>query len=85
MQEACDATTVCDRGLRMKKLSIRRNWTAYADMLLNDETIVSSKAGRMFCRTIAHGAFYAGAHVRQHLQGAPGRASDAAPQELRPR
>ena len=30
-------------------------------MLLNDETILSSKAGRMVCRTIAHGAFYTGA------------------------
>ena len=45
----------------MAKLSIRRNWTMYADIMLEDNTIASSKGGRIFCRTLAHGAFYAGA------------------------
>jgi hypothetical protein len=46
----------------MAKLSIRRNWTAYADIIFEDKTLASSKGGgRIFCRTLAHGAFYAGA------------------------
>ena len=45
----------------MTKLSIRRNWTAYAEILSEDETLASSKGGRKFCRALAHGAFYAGA------------------------
>jgi len=36
-------------------------WTMYADIMFNEGTIASSKGGRAISRTIAHGAFYAGA------------------------
>jgi hypothetical protein len=45
----------------MTELSIRRNWTMYADIIFEDGTLASTKGGRMFCRSLAHGAFYAGA------------------------
>ena len=45
----------------MTKLSIRRMWTIYADIMFRDNTIASSRGGRAFSRTLAHGAFYAGA------------------------
>jgi len=48
------------RGQRMTPLSIRRLWTMYADIMFRDNTIATSKGGRMFSRTLAHGAFYAG-------------------------
>jgi hypothetical protein len=51
------AVIVCAKGQRMTKLSIRRMWTMYADSMLSDNTIASSEGGRMFTRTIAHGAF----------------------------
>jgi hypothetical protein len=45
----------------MAKLSIRRNWSAYAEILLDDKAPAFSKGGRASSRTLAHGAFYAGA------------------------
>jgi hypothetical protein len=45
----------------MTTLSIRRMWTMYAHIMFEDNTIASSKGGRTFSRTLARGAFYAGA------------------------
>ena len=45
----------------MTKLSIRRMWTMYADIMFRGGTIASIKSGRAFSRTLAHGAFHAGA------------------------
>ena len=53
----------------MTKLSIRRLWTLYADIMFRDNTIASSKGGRMFSRTLAHGAFYAGARSTLKVLG----------------
>jgi hypothetical protein len=49
------------RGQRMTKLSIRRNWKMYCDIMFRDNTTASSKGGRAFSRAFAQGAFYAGA------------------------
>ena len=43
------------------KLSIRRMWTMYADIMFRQNTIVASKGGRAFSATLAHDAFYADA------------------------
>jgi hypothetical protein len=61
MQRTGNATTGCARGQRMTTLSIRRMWTMYAHIMFEDNTIASSKGGRTFSRTLARGAFYAGA------------------------
>jgi hypothetical protein len=45
----------------MATLSIRRLWVMYQDIMSRDNTIATSKGGRIFSRTLAHGAFYAGA------------------------
>lgn len=45
----------------MKKLSIRRMWKMYADLMFQENTIATTKGGRAFCRTLAQSAFYTGA------------------------
>jgi hypothetical protein len=45
----------------MTKLSIRRNWQMYCDIIFRDSAATPSKGGRAFSREFAHSAFYAGA------------------------
>lgn len=42
---------------KMIKLSIRRLWTTYADIMFQD----NARSGMTFSRTLAHASFYAGA------------------------
>ncbi len=45
----------------MTRLSIRRNWKMYCDIMFRDNTTAPSKGGRAFSREFAHTAFKAGA------------------------
>lgn len=54
-------TDVEPRGAKNDNAINSDNWTAYAEILFEDKTFASTKGDRIFCRTLAQGAFYAGA------------------------
>jgi hypothetical protein len=63
----------------MTTLSIRRLWMLYAEIMFSDNTIAASKGGRMFSRTLAHGASYAGAALKVEGCRGGGNGSPEAP------